>query len=379
MLLKYGARNFCSFKEGIELSFELGANCPRSISRGKNVANLLCVKGANASGKTNALKIISFMNFFCSNSFASKPEEPIYVDSFFSNNNPIDVFCDFEINGIQYHYEASLTNDKIISETLLRKSKRFSPAFRREGNELKSCINEFNDLKQIKLRSNASIISTAHQYESKSISDIYIFFNSIVSNVSLFGRYDLANDFLKVSRFYKENQEAFDFAKDIIKKCDLGVKDIKIESRDDEKGQKFFFPIFEHEAIVNNNTLAFFSQSSGTKALYLILPSYKHVLANGGVLVLDEFDINFHPHILPVLVGIFDDEQVNKNNAQMIFTTHNTDIIDYMSKYRTILINQEHSESYGYRLDEIPGDLIRNDRPISPVYLAGKIGGVPRI
>lgn len=379
MIIKYGARNFSSFKEGIEISFELGANCPKKISRGKNIANLLCVKGANASGKTNALKIISFIKNFCANSFFYKPEGLIPVDSFFNNDAPIDLFCDFKIDAIQYRYEVSLKDAGIISETLMRKHQRWINVFSRKENELTNCVTEFNDLKPIKLRSNASIISTAYQYEFKSILSIYNFFNSISSNVGWSGRFELPSTNENVTKFYYETQSSFDFAKDIIKKCDLGIKDIIIHSRDNEKGEKVYYPMFEHEADVKHNILGFLSQSSGTRALYLILPLYKIVLDTGGVLVLDEFDINFHPLMLPVLVGIFDDEKINKNNAQMIFSTHNSEIMDQMSKYRTIIINQEHGESYGYRLDEIPGDLIRNDRPISPVYNAGKIGGVPKI
>lgn len=381
MILKYGARNFFSFKEGIEISFELGANCPKAISKGKSVANLLCVKGANASGKTNALKIISFMKNFCVNSFTNKPEASLYVDSFFNNNDPIDVFCEFQIDSIQYRYEASVTDKEVISEVLSRKIKRIVPVFIRKGNELKNCVSEFNDLKHVKLRSNASIISTAHQYESKSIFPIYNFFYTIQSNVGWSGRFDLisTDNYSTITKFYNDNQDAFEFAKDIIRKCDLGIKDIKIQTRQDEKGENIYFPVFEHEADVKNNTLMFVSQSSGTRALYLILPLYKLVLSFGGLLVLDEFDINFHPHMLPVLVGLFDDEKLNPHNAQMIFTTHNSEIMEKMGKYRTIIINQEHSESYGYRIDEIPGDLVRNDRPIAPVYNAGKIGGVPRI
>jgi hypothetical protein len=53
--------------------------------------------------------------------------------------------------------------------------------------------------------------------------------------------------------------------------------------------------------------------------------------------------------------------------------------MDFLGRYRTILVNKENNESYGYRLDEISGDIIRNDRPISPAYNAGKIGGVPHV
>ena len=94
---------------------------------------------------------------------------------------------------------------------------------------------------------------------------------------------------------------------------------------------------------------------------------------------MDEFDTDFHPAILPKIVSLFDNEKFNLRNSQMIFSTHNTDILEYMGKYRTVIINKESSESYGYRLDEIPGDIIRNDRLIAPVYRSGKIGGVPKL
>ena len=89
--------------------------------------------------------------------------------------------------------------------------------------------------------------------------------------------------------------------------------------------------------------------------------------------------MNLHSHILPVLINLFTNRKINNNDSQLIFTTHDNDIMDKMSKYRTLLVNKEDNESYGYRLDEIPGDIIRNDRLISPIYKTGKVGGVPKI
>jgi hypothetical protein len=43
------------------------------------------------------------------------------------------------------------------------------------------------------------------------------------------------------------------------------------------------------------------------------------------------------------------------------------------------LVNKEDNESFAYRLDEIPGDILRNDRPILPAYNDGKIGGIPKL
>ena len=82
---------------------------------------------------------------------------------------------------------------------------------------------------------------------------------------------------------------------------------------------------------------------------------------------------------LHALLELFENEETNINDAQLIFTTHNADIMDKLSKYRIILTSKENNESFLYRLDEIPGDILRNDRPISPIYKSGKIGGIPKI
>ena len=95
--------------------------------------------------------------------------------------------------------------------------------------------------------------------------------------------------------------------------------------------------------------------------------------------MMDEFDQNCHPMLLPQLIDLFQDPSINTKNAQFLFTAHNSDIIDYLGKYRTILVGKESGESFSYRLDQIPGDLIRNDRSIAALYREGKIGGIPRI
>lgn len=379
MLIKFGAKNFYSFKEGVEISLSLGANCPESISKGKEISNLLCVKGANGSGKSNLLKILSFLKSFCCDSFNIKPDETILVDSFFLNSMPIEFFCEFIFMGVQYHYEVSLTEKKITFEKLSRTIKRLTPIFTRKNNQLTQCIDEFKELLKIKQRSNVSIISAAHQYEIGAIKPIYDFFTNIRSNVSWSGPVPFSADYQIISKFYNDNPEFFSNASAFIRECDLGITDIKIDELKNEKGELYYFPIFIHDTKNEKKSLAFHHQSLGTKTLYRSLPYYTAALNFGGVLVMDEFDTDFHPHLLSKIVGLFDNKKTNKKDAQLIFSTHNTDILDYMGKYRTVLVNKEDSESYAYRLDEIPGDILRNDRLIAPIYNSGKIGGIPKI
>jgi len=159
----------------------------------------------------------------------------------------------------------------------------------------------------------------------------------------------------------------------------LGIKDVIIEERINEDNGTVYIPVFIHDSENKDYKISYKNESRGTKSLYFQLVLYKMVLTYCGVLVLDEFDINLHPDILPLLIELFTDERINITNAQLLFTTHNSGIMDQLGKYRTILVNKENNKSFLYRLDELPGDMLRNDRPIEPVYRSGKLGGVPRV
>ena len=113
--------------------------------------------------------------------------------------------------------------------------------------------------------------------------------------------------------------------------------------------------------------------------MYCKLENYYSVLNKGGVLILDEFDINLHPDILPYLLDWFIKAENNPKHAQILFTTHNTDIMDILGRYRTYLFEKENGESFCYRLDEPKSPSMRNDRPISIPYRKHLIGGFPKI
>ncbi len=382
MILEYGVRNFYSFKEWSTISFRLTQNCPKVISLGEDYTRILGIKGANASGKTNILKTLSFLGDFCTNSFLEKPDEELQVEPFFENTDPIEIYIEFRIDQIDYRYEVKLTRKEIVSETLFRKIERESKIIERQKNDFVVCNNDFKDLRKIKNRSNASFISTSNQYEISSINFIYTFFSSIHANVHRFGLSSSAHDSLdseNMSKLFTLHPDYFDFVKKLVLKYDPDISDIEILSRTRENGELTYFPIFTYSVDAPNSYLTFHAQSSGTRALYLQLARYKYVLKSGGVLVLDEFDNYLHPEILPDLLSLFMNKDLNKANAQIIFSTHNTSILDYLGKYRSYLINKERCESYAYRLDEIPGDILRNDRNISPIYKSGKIGGIPKL
>lgn len=381
MILAYGANNYHSFYEGFEISLRLPKSTPYEISDGKSYTNVLCVKGANSSGKTTVLRALSFLNFFCCYSFSMlEPDEELPFEPFVGNENNSSFFMEFMVNNIEYRYELETTQKEIISEEIFRKKNRWKSVIRREKNQIVERVNDFKDVEIIQLRSNASIISSSNKYnEVSSLDDIYEFFLNMMTNVSLLNRIPKKADLNNVNRIYYENSEVFSFVKDIVRKFDLGIQDIVIEIRLDENDEDVYMPYFIHKTNNSEFRLPYSKESSGTKSLYSQLLQYFFTLNLSGILIMDEFDINLHPDILPHLVNLFTDPDINSNNSQLLFTTHSSNILDEMGKYRTVLVNKDDNQSFAYRLDEIPGDMIRNDRSLEKVYKTGKIGGVPRI
>jgi AAA15 family ATPase/GTPase len=380
MILKFGTKNFFSFKNWMEIDFTFNDKVAKEFRSVSNVARVMCLKGANASGKTNALRALSFLRSFCTDSFNEKPDANLNIDAFFYNDQPTDFFVEFRNKGIDFTYEVQLTNKVILSEKISRKEKRKVVVLHRINNQIiKNVL--YDSKREIILRGNASVISTAKQYEIKELDVIYDFFANISVNVGYLG---FKHDFLDenmLAAFYNDRPDVLEFVKKKLSQFDTGIKNIEINDYTNNKNEKIYFTIFHHfgENIDDDNMLLYHCQSSGTKSLFLYLAIYYLTLNSGGVLVLDEFDINLHPAMLPHLINIFEDPQENPLGAQLLFSTHNADVIDLMGKYRTYLFNKEKGESYCYRLDELDPSILRNDRSITPIYKSGRIGGIPQI
>jgi len=380
LILAYGFENFFSFKEEVVISLRLDANCPESISNGRDFMRILGVSGANGSGKTQVLKALSFLSTFCVSSFNNDPDRSIPFSSFFDNERPSRFFVEFRVKNVEYRYGVVCTDKAVISEVIYRTLKKRTKILERQDGLIVYRIDSLKSLDSIKIRRNASIISTAHQYELSGLEPIYNFFHYFETNVGFAGfsyKHDSIN---QISEFlYKaKDKSILAFIVKFIKECDTGISDIRIQQGKDQNGQDSYFPIFLHKSGGKLEVVTAFTESSGTKALFQTLASYYMVLKVGGLLVVDEFGMNLHPLILPKFIELFENEEINKNDAQLILATHDTYILDMLGRYRVYLVAKEENESFAYRLDEVPGDLLRNDRPIRPVYMSGRIGGVPR-
>ncbi len=388
MIKKFGFRNFYSFKEGVEINFS-GKDTAIDDTDLTSISKVLGIKGANGSGKTNILKAITFLYCFCSKRMATtsgsnkkNSEIDLPFANFMDNDEITEFYIEFIRNETTYYYELDIKRSGIVREEIRRKHKKEVVCLVRENNKITNCLKEFSELKNLKLKSDQSIISVTDDFdfntEMPDIETMNWNFTRILFNVGYNGYRNIENEnYFDVSEFYYNNQDAFEFTKKIIESVDDGISNITIEeTTDSETGDTIYYPLFLHSDGVTDFSIGLSHESMGTKALFVILHKYWLTIKDGSLLVLDEFDTHLHAMILPEILELFTNSKINKNNAQLIITAHNTEIIDSLGRYRAVLVNKDNNESYCFRLDDV--SLLRNDRPISPLYNKGKIGGVPK-
>lgn len=385
MIKKFGFRNYFGFKEGAMISFELNSSARKSVYNINRASTVLGIKGANGSGKTNIIRALGFLSSFVTASANKEKDDLIEIDSYFNNKYKSDFFIEFVgKKNISYRYELSANRQEVFEEKISRKNERWTKIIHRKGEDV-SCINELKEIEMVKVKNNASIISSCTKIkfisDIEDVVEINRFFIKIITNVGYAGLNDAFDhvDVRRITETYYSDPKLFGFVKEFIKNSDTGVKDIIIKLTRGEKGEEVYFPLFVHEYKGVDKFISYVDESKGTQKIYNLMYLYMWSLEQGGVLALDEFDIHLHSFILPNIIGLFSCYKHNKNNAQFIFTAHNTEIMDELGKYRTILVNKEDNESFCYRLDEIQDSSVRNDVKISKMYLEKRLGGYPKV
>jgi AAA15 family ATPase/GTPase len=126
-------------------------------------------------------------------------------------------------------------------------------------------------------------------------------------------------------------------------------------------------------------------ESTGTNKVFNISGPIFDVLTDGGVLVIDELDASLHPLLTLSITRLFNSSEHNPKNAQLIFSTHDTNLFSYGKFRRDQIYFIEKDKNFSsnlYSLVEYKGDggiTIRKDRMFEKDYIQGKYGAVPFI
>ena len=413
MLLQFYFSNYRSFEgEGIldmraSGSNELSSHIRNTLN--EKVLPVTAIYGANASGKSSVFEAFQFMTWCVleSLSFSDDNKKNPYklkVDSFkFSESR--EKPSEFEINYIDkkgkkelyYNYGFKIDNSGILEEYLasntktgVKRNEEYTYIFRRERNQklyLDSSIEKFRENLEISLKEKTLLVSLGAKLNIDDFIRVRTWFiNTEVINFSnsLYGALlenILPNNIIE-SEEVRKNLISF------INSFDDSIIDIEVEKisaiDENDKDNYRVFTIHKSDKGTSTARISMNEESSGTKKMFSLYQTLLDVLEKGGVFFADELDIKLHPLLMRNILLTFTDKEKNPNNAQLIFTTHNTIYMDMdlLRRDEIWFVEKDNGVSNLYSLDDITnekGEKVRKDSNYEKHYLLGNYGAIPNL
>ena len=413
MLLQFYFSNYRSFEgEGIldmraSGSNELSSHIRNTLN--EKVLPVTAIYGANASGKSSVFEAFQFMTWCVleSLSFSDDNKKNPYklkVDSFkFSESR--EKPSEFEINYIDkkgkkelyYNYGFKIDNSGILGEYLasntktgVKRNEDYTYIFKRERNQklhLNSSIEKFRENLEISLKEKTLLVSLGAKLNIDEFIRVRTWFiNTEVINFSnsLYGALlenILPNNIIE-SEEVRKNLVSF------INSFDDSIIDIEVEKisaiDENDKDNYRVFTIHKSDKGTSTARISMNEESSGTKKMFSLYQTLLDVLEKGGVFFADELDIKLHPLLMRNILLTFTDKEKNSNNAQLIFTTHNTIYMDMdlLRRDEIWFVEKDNGVSKLYSLDDITnekGEKVRKDSNYEKHYLLGNYGAIPNL
>lgn len=400
MLLEFSVENFLSFYEKAMLNTRtVKKDALNSFTKVGNETynNVIAIYGANASGKTSFLRAITFVMEFLFNSRYITKDVIIEVNKFAlktNNSKPSSFELLFDDRGVKYRYSFSCDQFKVYEEKLVYyPNNRETLVFERKNvNEYKFGADE-SMLKKIvpMVSDNKLFLTIAAIFNHKICVDAY---NYLI--IDCIFRVDKSAEisFAKMYRIFCENNELDDFLKfstKLLNNCGIDISSIDIEKKDKPElismtsGRPIFNRPYKrintHHIVGEEDfALELADESLGTSTLFKYSAALYIVLKNGGVFVIDELDKSLHQYLVRHIVELFADKDINKNNAQIIFTTHDTSLLStkYLRRDQVWFTEKDQKtlETCIYPLSEFS---TRSSDNLEANYILGRYGAIPFI
>ncbi len=414
MLIEFSVGNYLSFKETVTLSMVAENVTARDKSVDKNnvfdvdeelsLLKSVAVYGANASGKSNLIKAMGFMRWFVLNSSKeTQIEDAIDVEEFRLSTETEGKPSFFEIVFILedklYRYGFEVDEKQVVSEWLYYVPKvRESKLFERDKNGIKMTkVFKEGELISDKTRNNALFLSVNTQFNGKISTSIFRWFMDLNIISGLDSKF-----YQKITVEYFQDSEYKNEIVQLIRKWDLGIDDIEIDTKEvlpeqfpdfvsdefrrrmidagmqideiqtfhkqyDSEGKIVSIVVFDLEE----------NESEGTKKLFAFAIPILESLSNGEILIIDELDARLHPIITRAIIELFNSNQTNPENAQLIFTTHDTNLLSNKIFRRDQIWFTEKNRQGATDLYSLVEYKVRNDASFESDYIKGRYGAIP--
>lgn len=370
------------------------------------------VYGANASGKSNLMMALAEMRHIVRSSSRMTSTDEFGVTPFLLNTETVGKPSFFEalflIDGVRYRYGFELSPEKVHTEWLYQaKATAEKPLFIRDGEAIEISAGRFPEGRNLesKTRENALFLSVCDQFNGEISKKIMGWFSNgnTISGLSHENYRGITFQMLKDPACRPAMVE-------FLGKLDLGFDEVQVEELEfspeelpanlplalrlqlsaEWKGKKTFHFNTTHvqfspsgekvgKMVFNLDV----QESSGTRKVFDLLGPFFDTLMTGRLLVVDELDAKLHPLLTNALVGLFNAEETNPHNAQLIFATHDTNLLSYGSFRRDQIYFTEKDREGAtvlYSLIEYKeedGGTVRKDRSFEKDYVQGRYGAIP--
>lgn len=420
MLIGFSVGNYRSFKDVVTLSMvaaedaygndELDKNNVFKVNQQFSLLKSAAIYGANASGKSNLILAFNFVRWFVMDSAKLQITDKIDVEPFRLSTETVDKPSFFEVvfqlKNKTYRYGFEVTQKRVVSEWLFCTPRsRETKIFNRQGDKIEYSKNiEQGNILRGLTKKNTLFLSLAAQFNNSLAVEIVSWF----SHLGVVSYLDM--ELLKAITLehLSNRQDLIDDVTKLIKKLDLSIDNLEIESRKissdsllqdlpdvvrniishssgeiksatiktyhpkyDSTGKMIELEIFD----MDNH------ESDGTKKILALSAPILDTLQRGEVLVIDELDARLHPLMTRSIIELFNSQKTNPKNAQLIFTTHDINLLShkFLRRDQIWFTEKNHQGATDlYSLVEF-ADINNNNNTFEKDYIQGRYGAIPFI
>ena len=395
MLCQFTVKNYKSIRDEITFDMQAAAiseHKDRIIEDvdGEFYLPVSAIYGPNGGGKSNVLEAI--------NTLVTKILRPIYaaadtegyallkkkiiVEPFAFlqeyRENPTEFELFFRTDSAEYRYILHVKRDIVVYESLDRvklATGRRSALFTRDekGVDLKGTFAKLkvsDDLS--KTLALLSYLGIAYK-ENAVVKDVLNWFKFGIDFLNY------GNPIQELRMAVSTSEEVKHLMLDMIQEMDLDIVDFRVDEKEDDMIEVFT----KHRVDDVETELDLSDESSGTKKLFGLLPFIATSLLTGTTLVIDELDAKIHPVLLRHIIMMFNNMEINRNKAQLIFTSHdlstmNNDVFRRDEIWFVAKGRAQNSKLYSLvEFKDSKGSSVRNDEKYDKRYLEGRYGADP--
>lgn len=420
MLVEFKVTNFRSINGSQTLSMVAGTGSElkeqNTFASGlPSLPSLLrsaVIYGPNAAGKSNLFRAMKFMRKFVLTSQSLQEGQHINVVPFRLNSKSSNEPSEFEVifiqDNVRYQYGFAVNNTRVMNEWLLaypegRPQRWFERKFDQQKNsddwQFGSKFIGTSQLREIwqkTTRQNGLFVSTSVQLNNEQLKPVFNWFKQklavILPGVNINMQFSIQQcasedgkkrvmEFMNsadISIFGIELKKAL-FSPDILPP--YIPQEIKEKVIKDMQGKEMHKVGFLHKTVDSGESVLFdiSDESDGTQKLFAFAGPLLDVLAKGRILFVDELDTSLHPLMVRFLINLIHNPELNKNNAQLAFTTHDTSILDtdiFRRDQVWFVEKDTESASHLYPLSDFSP---RKGEALERGYLKGRYGALPFI